>query len=136
MGDIYIIKNDINDKVYIGKAKYGAEHRWKEHIGFDLQNNQYIHKAMRKYGINHFYYQILETNLSDSLLNEREKYWINFYNSFAPNGYNLTLGGDGGPGRKPLSQQEKEKNCFLKKQGIIVGPEKNFENYKQTEKLL
>lgn len=98
MGDIYMIFNNFNDKVYIGKAKNGAEDRWKDHIGYDLQNNQYIHRAMRKYGIKNFQYKILESNISEERLNEREKYWIAYYQSQVPNGYNETSGGDGGTG--------------------------------------
>ena len=98
MGDIYMIYNDLNDKVYIGRAKNGALSRWKEHIGYCLKNNQYIHRAMRNYGVEHFNYKVLETNIACELLNEREKYWIKFYNSKAPNGYNETDGGDGGTG--------------------------------------
>lgn len=46
---------------------------------------------MRKYGIEHFHIeQIEETDKPE----EREIYWINFYNSYK-NGYNATLGGDG-----------------------------------------
>lgn len=135
MCEIYIIHNKCNNKKYVGKAKYGAEHRWKEHIGYDLQNNQYIHRAMRKYGVENFYYEVLETNIEESLLNEREKYWIALLQTQSPNGYNMTAGGDGGPGRRPLSSEEKLFNQKLKEeQGIIIGPEKNFEQYKQSEK--
>lgn len=98
MGDIYMIFNNFNDKVYIGKAKNGAEDRWKDHIGYDLQNNQYIHRAMRKYGVENFQYKILESNISEEKLNEGEKYWIAYYQSQVPNGYNETSGGDGGTG--------------------------------------
>lgn len=98
MGDIYMIFNNFNDKVYIGKAKNGAEDRWKDHIGYDLQNNQYIHRAMRKYGVENFQYKILESNIFEERLNEREKYWIAYYQSQVPNGYNETSGGDGGTG--------------------------------------
>lgn len=98
MGDIYMIFNNFNDKVYIGKAKNGAKDRWKDHIGYDLQNNQYIHRAMRKYGVENFQYKILESDISEERLNEREKYWIAYYQSQVPNGYNETSGGDGGTG--------------------------------------
>lgn len=134
MADIYMIFNDFNKQVYIGKALYGAAHRWREHIGYDLQNNQYIHRAMRKYGIEHFDYKIIETNIPKDLLNEREKYWIEYYNSLVPNGYNMTKGGDGGIGRRPLTQEEKDYNALMRQKGIVIGPEKNFENYKTTQK--
>lgn len=48
---------------------------------------------MNKYGIEHFSIQQIE-ECSDNIVNEREKYWIKFYNSYY-NGYNATLGGEG-----------------------------------------
>lgn len=50
---------------------------------------------MVKYGIDNFKFEIIE-ECDKSILSEREKYWIKFYKSVAPNGYNLTTGGDGG----------------------------------------
>lgn len=46
---------------------------------------------MRKYGIEHFKFETIEKTTNPE---EREKYWINFYNSYYQ-GYNATLGGDG-----------------------------------------
>lgn len=50
---------------------------------------------MNKYGIDNFSFEIIEECEKDKL-SDREKYWINYYNSISPNGYNLTEGGDGG----------------------------------------
>ena len=52
----------------------------------------HLYRSMRKYGIENFNFTILE-ECSISELNEREKYWIQYYNSFF-NSYNATLGGD------------------------------------------
>ena len=92
--DIYIIKNKINNKVYIGQSVNSAE-RFVKHINDALHrpNNQVIHKAMVKYGISNFYYEILESQIEN--YNEREQYWINYYNSIVPNGYNVAIGGSG-----------------------------------------
>lgn len=49
---------------------------------------------MRKYGIENFQIEQIEEN-DNSILDEREKYWIQFYNSMIPNGYNMTFGGEG-----------------------------------------
>ncbi len=89
--DIYIIKNNINDKVYIGQS-VNANDRWKRHIS-DAKNRQpqRIHKAMQKYGIENFHYEILESQIEN--YDEREKYWIKYYNSLIPNGYNILPGG-------------------------------------------
>ena len=57
------------------------------------QEDTKFYRAIRKYGEENFYIELLETvPIQD--LNEREKYWINYYDSYN-NGYNSTLGGDG-----------------------------------------
>lgn len=47
---------------------------------------------MRKYGLNNFSFKIIE-ECSEKKLNDREIYWITFYDSYH-NGYNETQGGD------------------------------------------
>ena len=91
--DIYIIKNTLNDKVYVGQAQDSAE-RWKKHISNSRhRKDTVIDKAIHKYGIDKFYYQILEYQIED--YDEKEKYWIKRYNSIVPNGYNVAAGGRG-----------------------------------------
>lgn len=91
--DIYIIKNKINNKVYIGQSVNAAE-RYTKHLS-DVRNcpSQIIHQAMAKYGIQNFWYEILEYQIEN--YDEREKYWIQHYNSVVPNGYNVAIGGQG-----------------------------------------
>jgi len=50
-----------------------------------------IKRAIHKYGKENFIIEEIE-KCNQELLNEREKYWISFYNSYE-NGYNSTLGG-------------------------------------------
>ena len=100
MGEIYKITNLVNDKCYIGKTKYESAIRWRDHInGYHPSSS--IHKAIKKYGINNFSFEIIENNVSECLLNDLEQYYINLFNSKTPNGYNLTDGGDCGKGYKP-----------------------------------
>ena len=93
--DIYIIKNYINDKVYIGQAKNVYE-RWKGHKTAaktgHYKHRSLLYEAMNRYGVENFYYEILENKVSN--YNDREKYWIKEYNSLAPNGYNLLEEGE------------------------------------------
>ena len=93
---IYIIKNDINEKVYIGQSinihKRIQEHFWKSECSKDVSYNSALHSAIRKYGKEHFYYEILE-ECDAALLDEREKEYIKQYNSISPNGYNILSGG-------------------------------------------
>lgn len=97
MAYIYLISNDVNDKVYIGKTLTTVSERYSKHI-YDAQNstdNSAIHNAMRKYGVEHFTVHQIE-ECSNDVLSEREIYWIKYYNSYEY-GYNLTRGGDGNP---------------------------------------
>lgn len=49
---------------------------------------------MRKYGIDNFHIVVVE-ECPQTELNDKEKYYIKKYNTYVPNGYNATLGGDG-----------------------------------------
>lgn len=97
MAYIYLITNDINNKVYVGKTTETISNRYSKHI-YDAKNskdNSAIHMAMRKYGIEHFIVQKIEECPID-VLSQKEIYWIKYYDSYN-NGYNLTPGGDGQP---------------------------------------
>lgn len=97
---IYKITNKTNQKCYIGKSNH-IEERWNYHIRHYLSENEYnkpLYRAFRKYGLENFSFEIIE-ELTDNYVtqaNNREKYWIKFYNSYGSNGYNATVGGDGG----------------------------------------
>lgn len=102
-GEIYIIKNNINNKVYIGQTTQGSKIRFKQHLKLlKCNQNQLIHKAIKKHGKENFYYEVLEFNIDISYLDNREEYWIDYYNSFK-NGYNLCAGGK--QSRKKCNQE-------------------------------
>lgn len=93
-GKIYLITNDINSKVYVGQTTQTLNKRFNGHCCYskaDRSTNMYIKRAIHKYGKDKFYIQLIE-ECPINMLNEREKYWINFYDSYNT-GYNLTLGG-------------------------------------------
>lgn len=95
---IYKIINNINDKIYIGKTTRTISERWKEHQKDYLrieESKRPLYVAMRKYGIENFAIEQIE-EVSIELLEEREKYWIEYFSSFKY-GYNATIGGDGRP---------------------------------------
>lgn len=96
MGYIYKITNSINNKVYIGKTSRSLNLRWIEHKKESVFSDRPLYKAMRKYGLDAFNIALIE-EVDESQLNEREQYWITFYDSYNHNGYNCTLGGDGQP---------------------------------------
>lgn len=94
MGLIYIIKNNINNKVYIGQTRQPLKRRWEHHLFLADKSDAVLYRAMRKYKKENFYITSIE-EVDNNLLNEREVYWIEYYNSFVPNGYNSTRGGEG-----------------------------------------
>lgn len=92
-GRIYIIKNTVNDKVYVGQTKVSLKLR--NHLSAVRNGKDYIiGKAIRKYGEDKFYIELLEECTVEEL-NEREKYWIAFFNSTDNrSGYNISTGGN------------------------------------------
>lgn len=96
MGVIYKITNLINNKVYIGQTISTLSKRWREHRhqAEEGNKNYHLYQAMRKYGVENFRIEAIEQCPNEEL-NNREKFWIKYYDSFGQNGYNLTLGGDG-----------------------------------------
>lgn len=89
-GYIYISTNLINGKQYIGQHAYNGDSIDPKYLG---SGNLFI-KALKKYGENNFSCEIIEWCNSYEKLNEREKYWISYYNAVeSENFYNLDRGG-------------------------------------------
>lgn len=96
---IYKFTNKINNQIYIGKS-IDIDYRIKQHFQNAFRNtkgnkeyNKPLYQAIRKYGSDSFLIEIIE-ECAINQLNEREKYWIDYYDSYK-NGYNCTIGGDG-----------------------------------------
>ena len=93
IGFIYIIKNTVNSKVYIGQTRTSVEQRWKEHLRHAQYGDQIINRAMKKYGIDKFYIETLEI-CDISVLDYREMFYIDLYDSTNKSkGYNISIGG-------------------------------------------
>lgn len=88
--------NFSNGKVYIGQTNDFTARR-NQHLSDAKMNVDYkIYRAMRKYNTTKDDFEIIESNIdSQDLANEREIYWIAFYDSYH-NGYNSTPGGQTG----------------------------------------
>src|SRR6267142_6842752 len=96
---IYAVTNDVNDKVYIGLAIGDLQHRWKVHLCHAKKGNdkcRALHSAMRKYGPEKFHVTALWSgHIRKTQLRQLESYFIHSFSTLAPNGYNLTNGGEG-----------------------------------------
>ena len=106
VGYIYIIKNNINNKVYIGQTTTSIDRRWKEHLRHAKPNaKQVISKAMNKHGRSNFYIEkIAECDLS--IVDDLEIYYIKKYNSTS-NGYNVSMGGKTYMAERPAIDTDK-----------------------------
>lgn len=103
MGYIYKITNVINDKKYIGQTRQPVQVRWDAHIYAAFReyddNRYYLHRAIQKYGLENFTFEIIE-EVPNTKLDEREIYWIANYHTYrydklGNQSYNLTRGGKG-----------------------------------------
>lgn len=122
--EIYKITNLVNGKIYIGKDTTSD----KNYYGSGVL----IKKAIKKYGKNNFKKEILENCISNDELCEREKYWIEYFNSTDLNvGYNISKGGDGGD---TLSNNPNLKNIKLKISNFRKG--KKYEDILPLEKVI
>ena len=90
---IYKVTNKINGKVYIGQS-VDIGRRWRQHM--TAEDDIYFHKAIQKYGVENFEWEVIE-QCKKKDLDEREIYWIEYYDSFNK-GYNCTKGGEGNSG--------------------------------------
>ena len=82
---IYKIENLINHKIYVGQS-VNIERRWAEHCRANKKS--LIGQAIKKYGKQNFSFTILEECNVDSL-DEKEEYYIKYFDSIIPNGYNI-----------------------------------------------
>ena len=98
MAYIYKISNNQNNHLYIGQTRINIEQRWRDHcrVAINPDSPEYnfpLHSAIRKYGKENFTFEIVE-ECSDEELDEREIYWIQYFNTYFQ-GYNASLGGKG-----------------------------------------
>lgn len=94
---IYRIINLVNGKSYIGQST-NIKRRWNNHRSacFNTKDHAYdypIYKAMRKYGLNNFKFEVLEECKIEDL-DSKEREWINYFDTLN-SGYNQSIGGNG-----------------------------------------
>ena len=97
---IYKATNLINGKVYIGQTINTLEYRKNQHFReakSKRRNTVYFHNALNKYGYENFKFEEIDSANTQQELDEKERYWIKYYDSINKNkGYNLDSGGHSG----------------------------------------
>ena len=104
-GIIYLIKNKLNEKCYIGQTVQALGKRIYRHRYKSNKKIMPISVAIKKYGWNNFETKLLSTCYSLEELNEEEKRMVNEYNTWSPFGYNLRAGN----GKGSMSEETKLK---------------------------
>lgn len=92
---IYVIKNKINNKMYIGQTG-NLKSRWNKHISVaeDMTYNHPLYNSMRKYGIDNFTIEVLNPAESIKECNYLEEFWVEELQTTSRDiGYNIQKGG-------------------------------------------
>lgn len=123
---IYKVVNETNQKVYIGQTTQEPHARRMQHKyeAFNRRLNKPFYNAIRRDGWNSFQWEIIDEADSTDELNQKEIYWIDFYDSAnRDKGYNLSTGGDSNSGYRSNSinyslswtdERRKEKSEYVK----------------------
>jgi len=150
---IYKITNIVNWKGYVGQTTTGLAQRVASHkyeSGSSAKKRHIIADAIQKYGLEKFFFQILEVCKSIEDLDERERFWIAACGTRSPKGYNLTPGGSGaksiteatrlkmslakkGKPTRPMSDYNKQR---LKEGRLAAGPRPMSESHKAKLAIL
>jgi len=115
-GIIYCIINNINGKRYIGQTKNSLSDRIIGHIKYTKHNNTKLRKAFKKYGLNNFSCYIIDHAVDKNELNNKEIYWIKFYNTCIY-GYNIMSGGNFGCVLDPKTEMKRRNKISCSESG-------------------
>lgn len=88
---VYVIWCSLTDKFYVGVTYQKVAVRIRQH----RRGKQFIDREIQQIGWENFDWWVVEKNISAEKIDECEKYWVKFFNSVYPNGYNRTHGGIG-----------------------------------------
>ena len=129
---IYKATNKIDGKCYIGQTIKGLKRRKQEHS--NAKDGCYFHNAIHKYGFDNFEWEVIEECDSKEELDEMEFHYIKQYDSFKPNGYNLTLGGNKGT-YGWIPSEETKNNIRKSLKSSWKDPNSTFNSKEYREKL-
>lgn len=102
-GYIYMTINVLNGKRYIGQKKSDKFLTKYSYVG----SGKLLWRSINKYGIENFAIELLDTANSKNELNDKEIYWIDYYDATNdPMFYNIQLGGNGGDITKRMTNEE------------------------------
>ena len=127
---VYLIENKINFKRYIGSSSNIKEriYRHKRMLINNNHFNKHLQSAWNKYGEDNFIFSVIEENILEENLLERESFWFDYYNIFKEDkGYNILSIAKRHKGRKEKLSKEHKKN-------ISIGLNEFYKNNKSSKK--
>ena len=119
-GEIYIIKNFVNGKRYIGQTVQSSQERFSQHIreAYTKGRKEYnycLSRGIRKYGEESFDYAVLADKVPLDDLDLVEEHYIDMYQTTNPElGYNNSIG-------------HRDNSNFKKYKAMAKEEEKHFE---------
>lgn len=124
---LYKITNNINSKVYVGITN-NYKKRWSNHKCGNSKN-MVIAKAIKKYGVENFTFEIIEKNLSLEEVNQKEIEYIKKENSLVPYGYNVSPGGGLTPSTNKCKGANNNNAALTKEQAQYILDHRNLPEY-------
>ena len=130
-GFIYKLTNIVNNAVYIGQTSRTIQERFADHVKSSsvyrdgTDGYSHLYRAMKKYGVDNFFVEEIDSGNSKEELNEKERYWIAYYRSQDVICYNIADGGSGGNTWDKHTDDEKEligNKISLSNIGKVYGP--------------
>lgn len=119
---VYKATNKVNGKVYVGKTNNLARRKVEHLCKSRCKGSAHFHRALNKYGLDNFVFEILEEHESGESAYEAETRFIAaFQSSNKRVGYNMTPGGEG---LREVTPQERQRRSLLAKSW--TGPRNHF----------
>lgn len=119
---IYKITNLSNGKVYVGQtnniSKRINNHKSNVYNKKSRDYNKPLYRDIRKIGLEKIEFSVLEEILDNTqrkLVDERERYYINYYNMIGET-YNINSGGKGNPYKKNFKEKAESSKLFTLKE--------------------
>ena len=101
-GTVYKVVCRTTKKMYIGLTVTSLETRWAQHcrVAHAGTSAAPLHQAIRELGAESFDVAAIEVDIPIEGLQDRERYWIDIEGCRQPNGFNVSVGGQMGGGRR------------------------------------
>jgi len=115
-GVIYLHRHKSNGKVYVGQTWQNPSRCWRKSDINSYKNQNLFHNALKKYGWDSFESEIIACSKNSENLDRLEEYFMDYFNSLVPNGYNLKSYSEG----KETHDESTKKLISKKKTGVRV----------------